>query len=333
MVEPQNYTQSLISRVAALGSKAGEKTLIVSCAPALKEMIQNVAYLKLHETVEFLEASKTDMSSDDTLTVDPAINAVLIAATTSHTMNSIGRLCRGYQSAGIPVVVISGWPPPMTKQMYAAETTRAGNITVPGMFDLAALYSRGGNKGDFLEFGSFQGYTLQCAYHAFNRINKNNTRRFISFDSFAGIVGTREDESFSDGGYATSETSFRFSNALAGVPDDRVTTIVGPFQSTLDTDVQKTQETLGPIEAAVVHIDCDVEEPAKLALDFVTPYLKQGSLILFDEYDMHQADNTKGERSALRRWLSENPAFEVEHYRSYHSTARSFIVHKKSPSS
>lgn len=332
MVEPQNYTQSLISRVAELGSKTGEKTLIVSCAPALKDMIQNVAYLKLHETVEFLEASKADMAGDDVLTVDSDINAVLIAATTPHTMNCIGRLCRGYQSAGIPVVVISGWPPPVTAKLFGVEAARPGNITVPGMFDLAALYSRGGNTGDFLEFGSFQGYTMQCAYHAFNRINKNNTRRFISFDSFAGIVGTGENEGFYDGAYATSETSFRFSNALAGVPDDRVTTIVGPFQSTLDSDVQKTRETLGPIDAAVVHIDCDVEEPAKLALDFVTPYLKQGSLLLFDEYDMHQADNTKGERSALRRWLSENPAFDVEHYRSYHSTARSFIVHKTTTS-
>ena len=328
MVKPQTYIQSLISRVASLNKESSTKTLIVSCAPVLKDMIQTVAQLELHESIDLLEATDADMSGENILNVDSSINAVLIAATNPHTMNKIGKLCRGYQAADVPVVVIAGWPPPMTGQMFGAETTRSGNITVPGMFELAALYSRGGNKGDFLEFGSFQGYTMQCAYHAFERISKNNTRRFISFDSFTGVIGTKKDESFYDGSYATSETSFRFSNALAGIPDDRVTTVVGPFSVTLEDDIEKTREKIGPTEAAIVHIDCDVEAPAKLALDFVTPYLKHGSLLMFDEYDLHQADNTKGERSALRRWLKENPEFEVEPYRSYPSTARSFIVHK-----
>lgn len=328
MAEPQNHIQSLMSRVAGLGKENGAKTLIVAYTPVLKDMVQHVAYLELHDSIELLEATDANLSGEGVLNVEPGVNAVLIAANNAHTMNKIGRLCRGYQAADIPVVVIAGWPPPVTNRLFAAEASRPGNITVPGMFDLAALYCRGGNTGDFLEFGSFQGYTLQCAYHAFHRLSKKNTRQFISFDSFAGIVGTRDDENFYDGAYATSETSFRFSNALAGIPDDRVTTVVGPFQTTLDTDIEKTRASLGPIDAAIVHIDCDVEEPAKLALDFVTPYLKQGSLLLFDEYDMHRADNTKGERSALRRWLKENPEFDVEHYRSYHVAARSFIVHK-----
>ena len=330
MADPQSHMQSLRRRVADLGKEGGANTHIVAFSPVLNEMIQHVAYLELHDSIELLEATKADISGENILNVDSSINAVLIAATNAHTMNKIGKLCRGYQAADIPVVVISGWPQPMTEGQFWLESGRSGNITVPAMFDLAALYSRGGNTGDFLEFGSFQGYTMQCAYHAFERISKNNSRRFISFDSFAGIIGTREDESFYDGGYATSETSFRFSNALAGVPDDRVTTVVGPFSVTLEDEIEKTREKLGPTEAAIVHIDCDVEEPAKMALDFVTPYLKQGSLLMFDEYDLNQADNTKGERSALRRWLKENPEFEVEHYRSYHSTARSFIVHKNS---
>ena len=284
---------------------------------------------KLHEHVEFLEATEQGMSGDSVLTVEPEFHAVLIAANDPHTMIKLGRLCADYQNSGIPVVVIAGWAPPVNSRQFRVEALSSGNISTPGMFVLAASYSRGGNTGDILEFGTFQGFTLQCAYHAFNRHNIAHKRRFIAFDSFAGIIGRKEGEGFLDGAFATSEKSFRFSNLLAEVPDEQVIAVSGPSSDTLHENAEQTRQLLEPLEAAIVHIDCDVEAPAKLALDFVTPYLKQGSLLLFDEYDLHRANNAMGERSALRRWLSENPNFDVEPYRSYHVHARSFMVHRR----
>lgn len=294
-------------------------------------MIHQVAYLQLHETVEFLEAKPADLASGDMLGVEAGVHAVMIAASNAHEMIKIGQLCAAYQGANIPVVVVQGWPPPSTRKKFEMDIKSPGHLTVPGMFDLAARYCRGGTTGDYLEFGSFQGFTLQCAFHAFDRIAPGNIRRFISFDSFAGIDGATDSEGFANGAYATSETSFRFANDLADVPNDRVFTVPGVYAKTLETDVEQTRERLAPlqpIEAAVVHIDCDVEAPAKQALDFVTPYLKQGSLLMFDEYDLHRARNDMGERAALRAWLQENPEFEVEPYRTYHVAARSFLVHK-----
>ena len=244
-------------------------------------------------------------------------------------MNKLSRLYADYQKWDIPVVVIAGWPPPINSQRFLIEALHPGNVSIPGMFDLAVSYCRGGNTRDFLEFGTFQGHTLQCAYHAFRKYRLVKNRRFIAFDSFAGIIDTKEGEGFTDGAYAASEESFRFANLLADVPDDQVITVSGPFSATLEDNVEQTRRALEPLEAAIVHIDCDVEAPAKLALDFVTPYLKQGSLLLFDEFDLHLADNSKGERRALHAWLSENPNFEVEPYRTYHVHARSFIVHRK----
>ena len=328
MVKPQNYIQSLISRVASLGVEKNAKTLIVSCAPTLKHMIQHVAFLKLHDVVEFLEASEPDLSGNNVLAVEPDCHAVLIAADSPQKMIRLGRLCSEYQRSGIPVVVIAGWSPPLTARQFNVETSNPGNISTAGMFDLAARYCSGGNSGDILEFGTFQGHTLQCAYHAFVKYNRAQGRRFIAFDSFKGIVGKKDGEGFADGTYATSEKSFRFSNVLAGVPNDKGITVSGPYSDTLLDNADNTRRLLEPLDAAVVHIDCDVEAPAKLALDFVTPYLKQGTLLLFDEYDLHGADNSKGERGALRAWLKENPDFEVEPYRLYHVHARSFIVHK-----
>ncbi len=120
-----------------------------------------------------------------------------------------------------------------------------------------------------------------------------------------------------------------FSNFIAGVPEDKVVIVSGSYEVSLGEEKDKTRELLGPTKAALVHIDCDVEVPAKLALDFVTPYLQQGTLLLFDEYDLNGADNKKGERAALRAWLNEHPEFDVEPYRCYHTAARSFIVHRQ----
>lgn len=330
--EPKTYVQTLIHRVAQIGSARGAKTLIVSSSSQLQLMAKKVAHLKLQDTVEFLEATPADLGTGGLLDVETGVHAVLIAAANAHEMIKIGQLCAAYQAAGIPVVVIKGWPPPTTRKKLEADLMVPGHLTVPGMFDMAARYCRGGTTGDYLEFGSFQGFTLQCAFHAFARAAPGNTRRFISFDSFAGIDGATDAEGFANGAYAASETSFRFANDLSDVPNDRVVTVPGVYAKTLGDEVEQTRARLAPlepIEAAVVHIDCDVEAPAKQALDFVTPYLKQGSLLLFDEYDLHQARNDMGERAALRAWLKENPAFEVEPYRTYHVAARSFIVHKK----
>lgn len=320
----------LISRVAGLGAGKDSKTLIVGCPPATQEVVQHINELHAQTFVDVVEIPTNDLSNQTPLEVDSKVHAVLIAAISSKTMIELGNLCSAYKNAGIPVVIITGWPPPTNAEKFRFESSKGGNLTVPAMFDLVALYCRG-LQGDILEFGSFQGYTLQCAYHAFKRRQPGIKRRFISFDSFAGIVGSKNEEKFfNDGSYAASETSFRFANFLADVPDEPVVTVEGSYAVTLNEEIDSTRKKLGPTKAALVHIDCDVEVPAKLALDFVTPYLQQGTLLMFDEYDAQYANNSVGERAALRRWLGENPDFEVEHYRSYHVAARSLIVHRKS---
>lgn len=301
-----------------------EKGLIVAVGRVVKEAVNAVAHLDVAAFIDVLDTT----SVPEPLSVDPKYKAVLIAAESLGTMQQSIRLCANYRRAGVPVVVIDGWPAPISPVQFQRETVVNANMTTAAMFEVVATYCRGGNPGDILEFGTFQGYTLQCAYHAFNRRKLAHNRRFIAFDSFAGIIGTGTGENFTDGAFATSVESLNFANYLADVPQERVVIVDGPYFTTLGTDVAATRKFLEPVRAAVVHIDCDVEAPAKLALDFVTPYLQQGSLLLFDEYDQHAADNAKGERAALRAWLKENPNFEVELYRTYHARARSFIVHK-----
>lgn len=328
MAEPTNYLQQLISRAAGYCVGKDSKLLIVAHGATAEEIKHAIKYLQLNNIVEVLDVAVREASSETILTVDPRIAAVLVSCVNLPTMKAANNLCSNYRTMGIPVVVITGWPPPTDSRQFQTAIMNSGNLSVPDMFDLAAAYCVGGVQGDILEFGTFQGYTLQCAYHAFDRRNMVRSRRFIALDSFSGIMGAKKSEQFEDGQFSTSVESLAFSNFLAGVPQDKIVVISGTYDMTLSEQVNKTRELLGPTKAALVHIDCDIEAPAKLALDFVTPYLQQGSLLLFDEFDLNRADNTKGERAALEAWLKENSEFDVEPYRCYHTHARSFIVHR-----
>ena len=328
MAEPTNYLQQLISRAAGYCVGKDSKLLIVALGATAEEIKHAIKYLQLNNIVEVLDVAVREASSETILTVDPRIAAVLVSCVNLPTMKAANNLCSNYRTMGIPVVVITGWPPPTDSRQFQTAIMNSGNLSVPDMFDLAAAYCVGGVQGDILEFGTFQGYTLQCAYHAFDRRNMVRSRRFIALDSFSGIMGAKKSEQFEDGQFSTSVESLAFSNFLAGVPQDKIVVISGTYDMTLSEQVNKTRELLGPTKAALVHIDCDIEAPAKLALDFVTPYLQQGSLLLFDEFDLNRADNTKGERAALEAWLKENSEFDVEPYRCYHTHARSFIVHR-----
>lgn len=100
----------------------------------------------------------------------------------------------------------------------------------------------------------------------------------------------------------------------------------GFFQETLR---DRLPSELGIERASIVHIDVDVYELARLALEFISPALPQGALLLFDDYDHMAAANDRGERRAMREWLAAHPEFEIEPYRAYGAVCRSFLVHRR----
>lgn len=196
-------------------------------------------------------------------------------------------------------------------------------ITYQGIFDRTSKFVDG-LGGDYLEFGVFDGRTMSLAYHC---MKKQETMQFYAFDTFAGIVGKTEGESvaYSDGCYYSNLQTFIHNMKAANVNVNRVKPIVGNILETTKAEDLKTRIK----RAAVVHIDCDVYVAAKAALDFCTSLLCQGSIILFDEFHANHADDTLGERRALKEWLAENPGITVERWHDYATVARAFIVHKR----
>lgn len=154
-------------------------------------------------------------------------------------------------------------------------------ITYAGMFSLAADYLNAiYPRGDYLEFGVFDGRSTSLAYHSLNGVVK----RFFAFDSFEGIIGTMEEEEkyFQDGLWFSNEATFWHNMQVAGVDTERISAIQGDFLTILAPDLLQKHR----IErASIIHIDCDGYLLALKVLNFITDIVAGGALLLFDDYD------------------------------------------------
>jgi len=77
----------------------------------------------------------------------------------------------------------------------------------------------------------------------------------------------------------------------------------GWYKDTLNED---TVEALKLEKARVVNIDCDLYNSARQALEFVQPFLQDGTVLLFDDWLCYRADPGKGEQRAAREWIAKN---------------------------
>jgi len=202
-------------------------------------------------------------------------------------------------------------------------------ISLPGIFKLISMYIKTIKKtGDYAEFGVFDGHSFSIAYQALK--NTSNIKNFLAFDSFEGIKNTKEEElkNFKDGQFYASLKTFTLNLEVINMDFNRLKTIKGDFNKSLNEENSKRNNIK---DVLVAHIDCDVYEPAKKALDYLTHKITDGGIILFDDFDQMGASNKKGERLALKEWLEENKNIKVELYRTYAIFGRAFIVHKETP--
>ena len=80
------------------------------------------------------------------------------------------------------------------------------------------------------------------------------------------------------GRFSTTEAQFMKHIVSAGVPLGRVQIIPEWFSEALD---QNTREKHQLGQAAIVHLDSDLFESVTAALDFVSPLVVAGSVIIF----------------------------------------------------
>jgi hypothetical protein len=211
-----------------------------------------------------------------------------------------------------------------------------------------AAYSK--IEGDYLEFGAFFGGSFASAFHLIRRAYRdrytpsiwNNEQdcierwklwekmRFIAFDSFQGLPKPTGidllSRDFVEGRYSNSEDSFTDYITSMGVPLNRVEIVSGWFNETLNEETLRKYRLK---HAAIVHVDSDLYESAKLALTFLKPLLVDGTIIIFDNWYNFKGNPNLGEQRAFKEWLDENPNWIATQYQKEGVWRNSFILNNK----
>ncbi|RMF96763.1 MAG: hypothetical protein D6734_03280 [Candidatus Schekmanbacteria bacterium] len=209
-----------------------------------------------------------------------------------------------------------------------------------------------GNKieGDYLEFGVYSGQSFSLAYNLIRnsflesftpsiwnseedceeRKKLWNKMKFIAFDSFEGLPTPKGIDKlsadFKEGKYSNTKENFLKNIKASGVPLDKVKVVEGWFEDTL-TDETREKENIK--SASIVHIDSDLYESAVLVLKFIKPLLRDGTIIIFDDWFTFRGNPALGEQRAFFEWLKENQDWTATQYQKEGVWRNSFIMNKK----
>jgi len=201
-------------------------------------------------------------------------------------------------------------------------------------------------KGDYMEFGVFRGASFVSAFKALQLVYNERARsafheadyradvqkiwnemRFFAFDSFQGLPSGRdfdsESKDFFKGQFSCSVEEFLKNLKTQEVDLSKVVTIPGWFQETC------TSETIAQYairKASVIHIDCDLYESTKVVLDFIRPFLVDGTVIIFDDWYCFRGNPNLGEQRAFREWSTRLPDWTFVEYQKEGPWRNSFIA-------
>jgi methyltransferase family protein len=117
-------------------------------------------------------------------------------------------------------------------------------------------------EGDILEFGVYQGSSLQLFAERFP------TRRIYGFDSFEGLP----EDWF-------SRPKGTFKTALPVMDSPNITLVQGLFDATVPRFLTEWSG-----KAAIVHVDCTLYSSTMACLPPILPRCQVGTILIFDEY-------------------------------------------------
>jgi predicted O-methyltransferase YrrM len=158
-------------------------------------------------------------------------------------------------------------------------------------------------EGAILEFGVFRGITINQLASIFP------DRKIYGFDSFLGLP---EDWK----GFRYSKENF---NRQGVKPDVRenVELVQGWFDETLPGFMKKLTEPV-----ALAHIDCDIYSSTVTVLELITPALREGSVISFDEF-FNYPGFQRHEYKAFLEWAAvKNVKYEFISYSGHQAAVK-----------
>lgn len=162
----------------------------------------------------------------------------------------------------------------------------ASGRRIPNLPDRFAVFEAAaarvvGERPLYLEFGVYRGRTLRWwASHL-----PGDGARLVGLDSFEGLPETWQPNA--------PQGSFSVGTPPE-IEDPRVSFVVGRFEDSLPTFDSPPHDQL------VANLDCDLYTSTRCALEWLTPHLRPGSLVYFD--DLFNRDH---QWRAAREWLDD----------------------------
>lgn len=184
-------------------------------------------------------------------------------------------------------------------------------------------------EGDYLEFGVYCGTRFSSAFHLAQR-NGLSAMRFYAFDSFEGLpeirgVDAHGFQQFRRGEFACDLATFRSSVSANRVDMSRVEVVPGWYDDVLNDE---TRNRLPLTAASIVWVDCDLYESTVPVLSFITDYVQDGTVLIFDDWFCFRGDPQRGEQRAFREWLEKNPDITASEFHKFGWHGNSFILHR-----
>ena len=177
------------------------------------------------------------------------------------------------------------------------------------------------SAGYYFEFGCHEANTMRMAWRHFRHLFDWT---FVAFDSFEGLPEpSPEDRSaiFAAGNLSTEESTFVELCRSAGMPADKLLTVKGFYDQSLTPALR---DRLLPAKATAVYVDCDLYSSTVSVLEFIVPFLQEGTIIVFDDWNCYHANPARGERRAWREFLQAHPDLKFEPFVSTNEAA-SFV--------
>lgn len=197
-------------------------------------------------------------------------------------------------------------------------------------FKVMRFAGASGLEGDYLEFGLAWGNSFVTAYHCAQYHNLTGMK-FYGFDSFEGLpeisgVDAKGFREFEKGQFSYGAEVVKKYVKKKGMDLSKVELVPGFYDKSLNAE---TKKKLPLKKAAVVMIDCDLYESTVPVLDFITGYIQEGTVIIFDDWYSYRSDPNRGEQRAFREWLEKNPSLVAVEYQKYSMGGNSFIIRNK----
>lgn len=173
--------------------------------------------------------------------------------------------------------------------------------------------------GDIAELGVFRGLGLMTWANLLEaHCIGDRTKTVYGFDNWKGFTGFDPQDGAPNekahktlGGFNPEPFYRELADAIAIFDSDRFVpwkARVKLIDGQIEQSVCKFVEENPGVRFSLIHFDCDLYAPTKVALDAMWPRVSRGGVLLFDEYGI---PDWPGETKAVDEFLAEHPGLQL----------------------